>query len=120
MPRLPLTDLTKGAAVLDPREKGRGEFVEPRRERRTFPNDQDAPAKHSQLGDGRFVSLDVAFKFCSPKVRSRAGNSCKAASLVNVPETAVNEDGDSSAWQHNIGNPREILAMKSIPKSGTR
>ena len=35
-----------------------------------------------------------------------------------MPETAVNEDNFSEPWEDNIGAPRQIASVKSIPISG--
>ena len=65
-----------------------------------FPDDQDGPARRCQLVLVASVARNIAVEFSGPVVgtRFRSGG-CRAARML-VPETAMNEQCDTTAREH--------------------
>jgi hypothetical protein len=79
----------------------------------TLPDDQAAPAEFFQSCDGLFVTLPVAVYFCRPELCAGCGDACPSASLVAVPETAVDKDDAFTARQNYIRLARQVFHMEA-------
>jgi hypothetical protein len=70
------------------------------------------PAKLSKLSFDFFITLYIAVNFLVPEI----GVSCRSlgpfATLVSMPETAMNKYNLFMAWQYNVGPTQEILVME--------
>lgn len=79
----------------------------------TFPDDEHPPARGLQLMLDASVARDVAVELALPELAACLGSVGQTA-VVAVPETAVDEQGDMSAPEHDIGPARQIPRLQPI------
>ena len=56
---------------------------------------------------------DIAVKLALPEFRTCFGHGCICATLMSMPEAAMNENGDSVTCEDQIRRAWEVLAVKS-------
>jgi hypothetical protein len=79
----------------------------------TFPHHQRPPSSFSDRRKLRGVTRDIAPKLLTPKAAVRLWNGCPSASLVLMPEAAVNEDRLLPTRESDIWFSWEIGAMET-------
>ena len=62
---------------------------------------------------------NIAIELALPEFRTRLGHGCICATLMSVPEAAMNENGDSVTCEDQIRRAWEVLAVKSEAQAHT-
>jgi hypothetical protein len=78
----------------------------------TFPNDMRTP---SQIGERLLylaVARDIAVKFGFPEFSTALGRVGETAAWVAMPEAAMNQNGDPSARQDDVGSARKVATVE--------
>ncbi len=83
----------------------------------TLPHHDDTPTGPPQCNAVSLVTKYVSRELFRPKSFSRLGHRRRLAPLVPVPETTVNKYHGTILWQHDVGPPRQVTAMKHEPKT---
>lgn len=82
----------------------------------TLPNYQHAPPVAAKFGDGASITRDIAFYLRDPVRQIRSRPSGLAANMT-VPETAVDENGNSISRKDYVRPSWQISAIDSEPEA---
>ncbi len=77
-----------------------------------LPNDHDCPAESAERAEVGAVTGIVFLKLCDSIVQVAQKHARLAASLVAVPETAVDHDCATRAWKDAIRLPGKVFCLK--------
>ena len=83
----------------------------------TFPYRHAVPPHSCQFLLYLFVTLDVACDFSCPELRVRFGNDVIFATLMTMPETAVDKDAGAVFPQHNVRTSRQTRMVQTVSES---
>jgi hypothetical protein len=83
----------------------------------TLPHDLHPPSFTFELTDVTCVSGYILAKLLQPKITASSRCICVLTPLVAMPKTTMNKNHSSILRQHQIGLPRQISDMESVPKS---
>ena len=78
----------------------------------TFPKCHHSPSKCHQLSRNPRISSSVLGKLAFPEVRLGLGYLRHRATLVEVPEAAVHEDGRAISGKDYVGRSGQVLSMQ--------
>ena len=107
-------ELPTDFAALDPARQKCGKCLPiPAGTRRTLPNNQNTPARRQQCVAHASVALHIGCELSLPELLSRSGHPGIATSRVGVPETTMNEHGDSTPRQNDVGMSRQVLSVQT-------
>lgn len=84
---------------------------------RTFPDDGDAHARAGQRLNILFVPRDVSGEFVLPEIWPRRRGCTERATLMAVPEAAMDEDCHPMLRQYHVGSARQLGNMQSEAKA---
>jgi len=82
-----------------------------------FPYCNRSPALPNEFANLSRITLDVRLEFLPPKPPSRGRHSGLDTTFMPMPEATVNENRGTQFRQHYVGPSRQVLGMKSEPKS---
>lgn len=83
----------------------------------TLPHGQCVPFIHLQLAQIFLISLPVPVDLVAPKLNTTFGQSAVAATLVSVPETAVDKNYLPPARKNDVRSTGQFFIMQSIAKT---
>lgn len=81
----------------------------------TFPDGDDGPGEGVEALGVEFVAGDVAGDFLAPECFVGLRNGVLGATVVAVPEAAVDEDYGAVLWQDEVGGAGEALVIEPVP-----
>lgn len=83
----------------------------------TLPDNQDTPAGVEQRFSILEIALSVSRKLLRPEFPSCFWRLRESASVMCMPETAVNEDRHAKSWHDDVWRTRKILPVqpKAVP-----
>ena len=84
-----------------------------------FPDGCDSPFNRCQGSQRPTVAHPVVLEFSRPEIRATGGGCREPASLMMVPEAAVNEDRRTEPRQDNVRPSRQSAIMEAESKPGT-
>ena len=83
----------------------------------TFPYRHAVPPHSCQFLLYPLVTFDVACDFSCPELRVRFGNDVIFATLMTMPETAVDKDTGAVFPQHNVWTSRQTRMVQAVSES---
>ena len=80
----------------------------------SFPDDDCMPAETAQLDALFYIALAVAFYLLFPELGVALWDDKITATLVAVPETAVNKDDCAVLAQYDVGGARQAFDVYAV------
>jgi hypothetical protein len=77
----------------------------------TLPDNDDAPAEPSQLALVLRITCYVLAELTDPESDIALRCVSEAATVMAMPETAVNKNNGSMSWKHDIGATRQSVGV---------
>ncbi len=115
-----LADFNRGIGTEEPSGyMFRGDIDLPGLSQCAFPDRRDAPSSLHELGLCSPVPGDVHFELGLPELRPCAWRGGKSASIVSMPEAAVDEDRRAELRKQEIRFPGISLHMQSVTKASS-
>ncbi len=68
----------------------------------TLPNGDAVPSESGELLEGLCVAVFVSVDFAGPEIGVGFGDTVGTATIVSVPETAVDEDAGGVSAEHDV------------------
>lgn len=81
-----------------------------------FPEDDNIPPLGFQLSPHLLVTFLISCYFRHPEIRVGLGHSVILATLMAVPEAAVDKDDRAEFWEDDVRTPWQLLDVYSISK----
>ena len=82
-----------------------------------FPNSDAVPAKLSQQFLVSQVTLFVSCDFCRPEVSVGLWHLKRLATIVTMPEAAIDKDAGAVFPHHEVGMPWQSFVKQAVSKS---